>query len=196
MIDFIVKQTDRAAIKEFIETHHYSGSINGCHTDYCFGLYTQDNQLIGAMFYGKLAMFNQWKKYTANANDIIELRRLCCIDDTPKNTESFFIGNTLRWLKRNTAIQLVISYADSNFGHVGTIYKASNFIFRGMTAPSKVIIYNSKRYHDKAIRTKNKGVLKPFAVKIKNALVDGSAVYIKQKPKYIYTYHLRERERA
>ena len=51
------------------------------------------------MMYGQIAMANVWKKYVSKEKDLIELRRLCCIDNTPKNTESYFIGFTLRWLK-------------------------------------------------------------------------------------------------
>ena len=53
----------------------------------------------------------------------MELRRLCCIDETPKNTESYFIGRTLRWLRKNTGYKVVVSYADTHHGHEGTIYK-------------------------------------------------------------------------
>ena len=183
----------RQEITAFIEQWHYSGSINGCIADYSFGLYDNDN-LIGAMFYGRLAMANQHKKYTDDPTKITELRRLCCIDDTPKNTESYFIGATLRWLKKNTILEKVVSYADSNYNHTGIIYKASNFVYLGQTACGKVIMYNGKKYHDKAIRTYYNGKLKPFALAIKNALTDGSAVYIKQKPKHIYLYTLRGRK--
>ena len=140
--------------------------------------------------YGKIAMANVWKKYSENEEDLIELRRLCCIDDTPKNTESYFIGSTLRWLKKNTKIKRVISYADTTYSHEGTIYKASNFKHVGMTSKGKVIMYNNKRYHDKTIRTKYKGDLKPFAKKIKLALETGEANYVETKGKHIYTYDL------
>ena len=43
----------------------------------------------------------------------MELRRLVCIDDTPKNTESYFIGKTLRWLKHNTDVEVVVSFVRS-----------------------------------------------------------------------------------
>ena len=188
-IDFTIKLVTRVDIKDFIEMWHYSKSINGCISDYCFGLYYKDT-LIGAMFYGKLAMVNQHKKYVNSASDIIELRRLCCIDDTPRNTESFFIGYTLRWLKKNTNLKKVISYADSNYNHTGIIYKASNFQLVGMTSPGRVIMYNDKKYHDKAIRTYYKGKLKPFAQRLKIALENNEAHYEKQLPKYIYVYEL------
>ena len=185
-----VELCERKEITSFIEKWHYSHNINGLMSDYCFKLLDND-KIIGGMIYGRIAMAGVWKKYAENEDELIELRRLCCIDDTPKNTESYFIGNTLRWLKRNTDIKRVVSYADTTYGHNGTIYKASNFIHCGMTATGRVIIYKGKRFHDKTIRTKYKGKLKPFAVKIKEALMRGDAKYVKTQGKHIYIYELR-----
>jgi len=54
-----------------------------------------------------------------------------------------------------------------------------------------LIDYEGKRYHDKTIRTKYKGKLKPFAVKIKQALENGTAEYVDTLGKHIYLYGLR-----
>lgn len=191
MIDFTVKLTDRNTVKDFIEEHHYSHSINGLRSSYCFAMYDGD-KMIGAMIYGKFGMANTWKKYADHEDDVIELRKLVLIDDTPKNSESYFIGHTLRWLKKNTTIKKVVSFADPNFGHSGVIYRATNFDHVGMTSPGRVIIYNGKRYHDKVVRNKYKGELKPFAKKIKQALEDGEAHYEKQLPKHTYVKTLRK----
>ena len=109
--EFKVIECDRNFIKDFIETYHYSKSINGCITDYCYALLNGDI-LIGALFYGRLAMANQWKRFADNPKEVIELRRLVCIDDTPKNTESFFIAKTLKLLKKSWNGSIVVSYAD------------------------------------------------------------------------------------
>ena len=188
--NFTVKICDRKEIKSFIETWHYSKSINGLKSNYCFKLMDKET-IIGAMIYGQIGMANVWKKYADNEHDLLELRRLCCIDNTPKNTESYFIGFTLRWLKKNTDIKKVISYADSNYNHSGVIYRASNFNYLGMTLGGRVIVYNNKQYHDKTIRTKYNGKLKPFAAKIKSALENNLAQYIKTKGKHIYVYDLQ-----
>lgn len=149
----------------------------------------EDTTFIGAMIYGKPAMNNQASKYNKeNPDKVLELRRLCCIDDTPKNTESYFIGRTLQWLKKNTDIETIISYADMTYGHEGTIYKASNFKHVGISPPGKVIMHEGRRYHDKTIRTKYKGRLKPFAQRIKDALEAGDAYYDKTQGKHIYLY--------
>lgn len=189
--DYTIRHTNRSSISAFIEQNHYSGSINGCIADYCFSLHDGE-RMIGAMFYGRMAMAGQWKRFAEMENDVTELRRLCCIDDTPKNTESYFIGATLRWLKRNTSHKVVVSYADAEYGHTGVIYRASNFTLEGKRAGARVILFDGKRYHDKAIRTKYKGVLKPFALRIKAALDAGEATYMITAGKFCYTYRLRK----
>ncbi|HNI27418.1 MAG TPA: hypothetical protein PLJ29_13720 [Leptospiraceae bacterium] len=189
--EYSVSICDRKEIADFVEFWHYSGNVNGLTTDYCFKLTDTAGNIIGAMIYGKIAMAGVWKKYADRENDLIELKRLCCIDKTPKNTESYFIGNTLRWLRKNTDIRIVISYADTTYLHEGTIYKASNFVHSGMTAKGRIIIYNGKRYHDKTIRTRHKGKLKAFASEIKTALQNGKAHYVNTSGKHIYLYQLK-----
>lgn len=192
--DFEVKPTTIQYVRDFIETWHYSSNVNGLRISHVFGLFYQDD-LIGAMIYGPLGMANTWKKYADSENDVVELRRLCCIDNTPKNTESYFIGKTLRWLKKNTNFKIVISYADTFHNHQGTIYKASNFEYHGLTAKGRVIEHGNKFYHDKCIRTYyvdkngNKN-LKPFAQRVKDALESGDAKYIATPGKHIFIYRL------
>ncbi len=189
---YTVRKSERSLIKDFIETNHYSQSINGCIADFCYTLHNPSGDTVGAMFFGRMAMANQWKRYAKTESDAIELRRLCCVDDTPKNAESFFISRAIKLLKKEWFGSIIVSYADSEYGHEGTIYKASNFKHEGTIKGAKVIFYNGKRYHDKTIRTKYKGVLKPFAAKIKAALDSGEAFYRNTKGKHVYTMTIRK----
>ncbi len=188
--DFDVRPTTIQHVRDFVEKWHYSGNINGLRISYVFGLYYK-HELIGAMLYGSLGMANTWKRYGQSESDVIELRRLCCIDDTPKCTESYFIGKTLRWLKKNTEHKIIVSYADAHYNHTGTIYRATNFKYEGLTAKGRVIDYNGRMYHDKCIRTKYKGKLKPFAQRVKDALETGEAKYITTPGKHIFTFKLK-----
>ena len=46
----------------------------------------------------------------------------------PKNTESYFLSRQIRYIKQNASdINYLITYADSNQDHRGTIYRASNW---------------------------------------------------------------------
>ena len=193
--DFIVKPSNLQVTRDFIEKWHYSQNVNGLTISQIFGLFYEKN-LIGAMIYGSLAMANTWKKYAKEESKVVELKRLCCIDKTPKNTESYFIGKTLRWMKQHSGFDLVVSYADTFYGHEGTIYKASNFKHCGMTTKGKVIDHGGRFYHDKCIRTyyvDKTGVkkVKPFAQRIKSALETGDAKYVQMPKKHIYIYSLK-----
>jgi len=191
--NYIVELCPRSEIVNFVETHHYSKNMNGLHISYCFKLMDGDT-IIGAMVYGSLGMVGVAEKYTSNPSKILELKRLVCIDDTPKNTESYFIGWTLRWLQRNTDLEMIISYADKTFGHEGVVYKATNFECMGETSAGRVIMWNGRRYHGKTLRNKHNGKLKPVAIELKNALDDGSAQYVETLTKNIYIYQFKKRK--
>jgi hypothetical protein len=186
---FYVAEQTRREVSGFIEKWHYSKNINGCIADFCFGLFNPLGEMVGAMFFGRMAMANQYKRFHEDEKCVIELRRLCCVDDTPKNAESFFIARALKLLRRKFK-GVVVSYADKEYGHSGVIYKASNFKQLDDIKGAKVIIYNGKQYHDKAIRTKYKGELKPFARRIKDALDKGDAFYKNTSGKCTFIYQL------
>ena len=128
---------DREEVQPLIEKWHYTHSINGVNSAYCFGLYDGD-KLIGGAILGQPAIPNTLKCYSENGKyKLLEIRRFVCVDNTPKNTESYFLGHIQRWLKKNTDVERILSYADSDQGHNGTIYKATNFKYIGQTQPQR-----------------------------------------------------------
>jgi hypothetical protein len=60
-----------------------------------------------------------------------ELNRLVINENMPKNILSFFVSQTFGLLPKPLCL---VSYADSNAGHHGYIYQATNWIFTGKTA--------------------------------------------------------------
>lgn len=182
--------------KPFVLKWHYSGKVKGLIIQYCFGLFRPRpeffdiSELVGVMIYALPPMPRVSAKYCPdNPDGCIELVRLCCIDDTPKNVESFFISKTLRWLKKNTEMELVISYADPVHGHTGIIYRASNFEYVGVTEARKRYIIDGVAYHERAFG-------RPFtSYKFEVARQrydngDPDVYFEKQKPKHIYKYEL------
>lgn len=89
-----------------------------------FGLMRRPRKLLGVITYSQpsnslRAQFgeNTW-----------ELSRLILWDDIPKNGESFFIGGTIRYIKREySSVRTLIAFADPEEGHSGIVYKASNW---------------------------------------------------------------------
>jgi len=194
--DFTVEYINRKALVSFIEKNHYSHNVNGIQSYHHFGLYTEGNfglpKMIGAMMYAMPSMPATAAKYNPiNPTRCMELRRLCCIDDTPKNTESYFIGKTLRWLKQNTDIEVIVSFADQHYGHAGTIYKASNFDYLGETAPGQVLMVDGREMHSRSLNQKDR----PYGRELKRRYDAGdeNIFFKKRKPKHIYTYYLNKK---
>jgi len=199
--DFTIEAVPKKAVTSFIEKWHYSHYAGGIQHRQCFALYSPDGKfglprMIGCMIYGQPAMSNTAAKYHPdNPDRCWELRRLCCIDDTPTNTESFFIGKTLKWLKQNTDAEVIISYSDLQQGHEGVVYKASNFINMGQTPSGQALMVDGKQYHDRTIRNK-----RPYARAIKrrweekqNGKKDDDIYFVETKPKNIYVYYLNKK---
>jgi hypothetical protein len=67
----------------------------------------------------------------SESDKVIELTRLWIKDGTPKNTESYFIGKTLRLIPKD--YDIIVSYAEIGAGHVGTVYQATNWIYTGLS---------------------------------------------------------------
>jgi len=197
--NFTVEPVDRKVIQSFIHRWHYSHDTNGIQQKQCFALYN-DGKIIGAIIYAIPSMPNTAKKYNPdNPDRCWELRRLCCIDDTPTNTESYFIGQTLRWIRQNTDTEVIVSYADLEQGHEGIIYKASNFYYLGQSGGGQVLMVDGKKYHARSLNQKEK----PYGRALKRRWdnKDGHNFweseqdmhFVKTKPKNIYVYYLSKK---
>ncbi len=81
------------------------------------------NQYVSKRHFG-----DGWK-----ALNIGELSRMACRHECPKLTESMFLS---RLLKKTRALgfDALLSYADMAEEHVGTIYKATNWYYTGLSA--------------------------------------------------------------
>ncbi len=194
--DFTVEYINRKAVTSFIEKHHYSHNVNGVQSLYHFGLYREGNfglpTMIGAMMYAHPSMPATAAKYNPiNPDKCLELRRLVCIDDTPKNTESYFIGKTLRWLKQNTDMEVIVSFADQHYGHSGIIYKATNFEYYGETAKGSILMVDGKEMHSRSLNQLDRPYGRELNRRYKAG--DENIFWKRTKPKHIYVYYLTKK---
>lgn len=67
--------------------------------------------------------------------DVYELNRLWLSDALPKCTESRFVGWCLRELRKIRPTTILVSYADSAYGHIGIVYQATNWLYTGCSLP-------------------------------------------------------------
>jgi len=192
---YIVQETTfNHTVRKFLKKWHYSDYVN-IQAKHTFCLFKNGKfdipEMIGVCIYTRPAGPSAGQTYYPEAPDkVLELRRLCLIDETPKNAESFFVGRTLRWLRQNTAWEFVISYADEEQGHKGIIYKASNFKSLGKTSPGKKLEVDGKSFHIRTLSMLDR----PYGVEINRRYKakDEGVKVIETLPKNIYTYSLKK----
>jgi len=88
---------------------------------------------------------------------LFELSRLCIHPDTQQNEyniTSWFVSRCIKQLRKDTRVRAIISYADSDF-HGGTIYRACNFKYCGLSDTKKDFYYADGTKHS---RGKTKGI--------------------------------------
>lgn len=139
--DLHVKKVKRSVGRDFIIEHHYSGSCSA--TAMTWGLY-QNETLVGMIAFATPISENVrryiWKDRCEEdmKNYTTELHRLVTLDRTPHNTETWFISRALNALKEyKPKYKAVLSHADQEEGHDGTIYQASNAIYTGTTGSKR-----------------------------------------------------------
>lgn len=204
---------DIQLIKKFVENKHYSRSADVA-AMYSFAMVSERVGIVAAAIFSKPAMNSIFKLYGGTEDEILELRRLVGVDDTPKNTESYFIGKCLKWLIKNTDKKTIVSYADPSFGHGGGIYKATNFIYDGVSGDTVVLelplseckhgpmggqcAVEGKTHcqvHDRNMRCKTKDGedYTPAAKRLRMLHEQGIAKLVDREPKHRYHYHLEEK---
>lgn len=117
--------------RSFFERHHYLHSMPAG-TLLCFGAFV-NGYLLGALCLGVGPINAHRLVMGAEASDVLTLTRLWLDDALPRNSESRFIGQVIRLLRRHTSVRFLLSYADPAAGHVGYVYQASNWTYTGLS---------------------------------------------------------------
>ena len=82
---------------------------------------------------------------------LFELSRLCIHPDTQQeeyNITSWFVSRAIKRLRKETKVRAIISYADSEH-HGGTIYRACNFRYCGLSDPKKDFYFSDGTKHSR-----------------------------------------------
>ena len=129
--DFIVDKISCAGAMKAILASHYMHRKTPCM--YAYGLY-YSIEALGVISFGLPASPSLVKGICGEEEKehVIELNRLWIRDGTPKNSESFLIGQALKMLPKKYSI--VVSYADTKENHTGIVYQATNFLYTGLSA--------------------------------------------------------------
>lgn len=141
--EYSIKPISKKEASEILLKWHYLKDISkGFKSGYNYGLF-KNEKLVGSIIFTGFpvpelvkGLFGLERK---NQSGFFELSRLCIEPETQKeeyNITSWFFSRSIRQLKKDTNVKAILSYADSDF-HSGTIYKACNFKYYGLTDEKK-----------------------------------------------------------
>jgi hypothetical protein len=149
-----VKEVDLNIVRQICKEKHYLHRVPNIVASY--GLYREE-LLMGVITFGMppspYLMKICGEEYKSN---VLELNRLWCFDESPRNSESFLISQGIKLLKKDKPdIKILVSFSDTRQGHLGYIYQATNWYFTGWSIPGGgSIVIDGKEYHPKNLNNK------------------------------------------
>ena len=179
---FTVRKISRLDCQPFILLVHYAKRFPS--VTYAFGLFSGD-ELIGVVTYGTPASSTLRAGIAGeeNVKNILELNRLC-LKYNRKNEASFLVAKSLKLLPEG---KIIISFADTNQGHFGIVYQASNFKYYGLSAKRTDWALKGKEHlHGQTVADEFRG--KPQRARLMCEKY-GDDFYLKPRPRkhrYIY----------
>lgn len=163
--EYKISRIEKSEAEFLLRQYHYLKDISkGFKSGYNYGLY-KDQILVGVCIYTGFPVPELVKGMfgleRTDQDGFFELSRLC-LDPTVQKQEhnlaSWFISRTIQELRVATTVRSILSYADSDF-HQGTVYKACNFVYYGLTDPkSDFWIKQTNGSFIKHSRGKTKGI--------------------------------------
>ena len=115
---------------------------------------------------------------------LFELSRLCIRPDIQKeeyNITSWFVSKCIRRFRKDANVRAILSYADSAH-HTGTIYRACNFNYFGLTDKKKDFYYSDGTKHSRGSVKGLDGEWKDRSRKHRYMLVFDKTLDIKWNP--------------
>ena len=177
----------REAIKYACINFHYAKAIPVNTIGY--NVYNDRNEWCGVVLFGTGAAKNIGHPYGLFQGQVLELVRVAL--NGKQSCTSKVVAEALKQLKKDCPLcRLVVSYADCDQNHLGTIYQATNWLYCGKTdVGDTYFIINGKKTHRKSVHgiTIN-GKPCPQTIEAVKMYLDknASVFYTKGKRKYLF----------
>lgn len=139
-----VKEIPSKLATPFIMKIHYAHRMP-C-IMFAYGLFV-DGDLVGVCTYGMPPNFQLCRGLAGveNKDRVIELNRLCFLPGwNGNNNASMLVGRSLKLLPKGL---FVVSYADTEQGHVGYVYQATNWLYTGLSAKMTKYLSESGKHN-------------------------------------------------
>ena len=162
--EYTIQLISKDECTHILDNHHYLSTIsNGFKSGHNYGL-MKNKEIVGVCIFTGFPVPELAKGAFGlerhEQQGLFELSRLCVlpsVQSSEHNITSWFVSKCLKEMKKQKA-RAILSYADSGF-HDGTIYRACNFTYYGLSAQkSDFWVKLSDGTFSKQSRGKTKGI--------------------------------------
>ena len=161
--DFYIDRVSKDEVKNLLYTHHYlKDESKDFKSGYNYGLYRNSftdilriGNCLGVCIFTGLPVpeiaVGAFGLKRDEQEGLFELSRLCIHPEIQKeeyNITSWFVSRCIKRFRKDATVRAILSYADSNH-HSGTIYRACNFQYYGLTDSKKDFYYADGTKHSR-----------------------------------------------
>lgn len=131
-----VKETPLVVARELVERLHYArGGSNTRVAVHGLYLRSEPDRCLGVAWWlpptrvaAESVNKTEWRR-------VLSLTRLVLEPEVPTNGASYLLGKSVKILRKEGKWASLVTYADESQGHLGGIYRASNWQYVGRTGP-------------------------------------------------------------
>lgn len=147
-----VANVPRDIAERIIAEHHYARGASNTRV-YLHGLYPAGwhwhEECVGVAWWIPPTKSAALATYPDNWRGVLALSRLAIMPGIPKNAASFLLAGSRKLIDRNRW-PVLVTYADDWRGHTGSIYRADNWTYCGLTKPEAVYTIDGRMVARKA----------------------------------------------
>jgi len=139
------------AIRYACLNYHYSCAVPQIRLGY--SVFNDNNEWCGVILYSNGANPRIAREYGLVQGQVIELVRVALNGKQEHTSQA--LGKSLKLLKKDApTVKLVVSFADRNQNHIGTIYQATNWMYIDERSNERGIMLNGKLTHRRSVGKK------------------------------------------
>ena len=180
------------AVRYACTHYHYAKSVPS--VQYGYNVY-EDGEWCGVILYGSGATINIASPFDMVQGEVLELVRVAL--NGKQKTTSECVAASLRQLHKDAPhIKIIVSFADCDQNHIGTIYQATNWIYLGRKNEGDrgAFIVHGKKMHPRTVGAMKGGVQSLQWVR-ENLDPEATEFRTQGKEKYIFVFDKRLRKK-
>lgn len=146
-----IEKASYQAIKYACLKYHYAKAVPQVRLGY--SVFNNADEWCGVILFSNGSNQHIASSFDLVQGQVVELVRVAL--NGKQECTSQALGMALRALSKDApALKLIISYADRNQNHIGTIYQATNWYYLGEFASERGIKLNGKLIHRRSVNAK------------------------------------------